>query len=153
MRLPDGHERNGALALLSELGNIPETPDSQRRSFEVAGKERTMIKRRISAFLICMFVAASSALAADQVVAEYSGPGSGATRPFTVDGPWEAQFTPSGKTNFFNATLMSGDGDVLGIAANMATGGHSTYYSPLPGTFYFEINTASPWQIRVVRVK
>ena len=84
-----------------------------------------------------------------QVLAEFEGVGAGATRPFTANGSWEAQFTAQG---YFGAYLMSADGQMLNVVANIM-GGHSSYYSPVPGTYYFNINTGEPWRVRVVRVK
>ena len=91
---------------------------------------------------------------ADQAVVESSGTGNGATRPFTVDGPWEAEFTAK---DYFWAFLESANGDpvisAMGGPMLAHVGGHGSYYSPKPGKYYFKIYAVAPWHIRVVRVK
>jgi hypothetical protein len=88
------------------------------------------------------------ALAADREVVSFSGLGTGATRPFTVTGPWEVQFSTEGD---LVVQLMSADGKMLEVVAGQI-GGSGSYYSPTPGTFFLRIVALSPWHIRIVEV-
>jgi hypothetical protein len=104
-----------------------------------------------SLLLVLVFAAglALPTLAADREVANFSGLGTGATRPFTVTGPWEAQFTAEGD---LVAKLMSANGKLLGLVAGQI-GGSGSYYSPTPGTYFLSIVALSPWHIRIVEIE
>lgn len=117
----------------------------------LAADRASLGKRRMRCAAIgavAIWLATGAASAGEREVARFAGPGTGATRPFTVSGPWEAQFDPE---NDLVAKLMTADGKLLAVAASQI-GGHATYYSPRAGTFYLEIIALSPWRARVVEI-
>jgi hypothetical protein len=105
--------------------------------------------RGIAPFLL-LIAAATMTTASDDSVASYAGQGRMATRPFTTDGPWEAQFDT---TDALFIWLMTPDGVEADLVANQTAGGSGSYYSPRAGTFYLKIDGFGTWKVRIVRVR
>lgn len=91
---------------------------------------------------------------ADVVVAEFVGEGSLNTRPFTVDGPWEVQWTASETISVYVYSVPTpGAEPVLeGVALSDPDGGAGASYMPNPGRFYLEVVSFAAWTIAIVEV-
>jgi hypothetical protein len=111
-----------------------------------------------AALAILLFVVAASstriALAEDVLVAEYSGKGVQTTRPFTVDGPWEVQWS----SDCLNLAIYLKKSDEAGHAsadliANQSKGSGSSY-QPRGGSYFLEIHgVVGTWRVKVVAIK
>ena len=86
------------------------------------------------------------------VVAEYSGNGLQTTRPFTVDGPWEVQWSSD---EFIQIFLSNADQEEAfpNIIANQIASGSGSAYQPRGGSYYLKVNAAGNWRIKVVAIK
>ena len=102
--------------------------------------------RASTAFLLMLV---SPAIAGDQEIINYSGQGHMVTRPFTADGPWEAQFDAPDALFIY---LLGPDGKATDLVANQVSGGHGSYYSARAGTYSLQIDGFGTWKVRVVRV-
>lgn len=120
---------------------------SPKRSTAVTGRAEWAASARMIV-VAGLLLSPWSARAEDAEVAVYSGAGMSATRPFTVNGPWEAQF--SGVASF---ELMGATGELLDVMGGDRSGRPGTYYSPKPGTYYLDISAFGPWRVRVVEIK
>lgn len=110
-----------------------------------------------AALATLLFVVATSstriALAEDVLVAEFSGSGIQSTRPFTVKGPWEVQWSSEGS---FLAIMLKKPDEPDGfpkIIANQQGSGPGSSYQPQGGTYYFETNAIGGWHIKVVEIR
>lgn len=79
-----------------------------------------------------------------------SGLGARATRPFTVDGPWEVTWDARG--DYFGLFLHDANGDLVGVSANQSGAGRGSSYQPQGGTYYFDVNALGSWTMRIERV-
>ena len=86
------------------------------------------------------------------MVAEYSGNGLQTTRPFTVDGPWEVQWSSD---EFIQIFLSNADQEEAfpNIIANQIASGSGSAYQPRGGSYYLKVNAAGNWRIKVVAIK
>jgi hypothetical protein len=89
----------------------------------------------------------------DVVVAEYRGTGIQSTRPFTVDGPWELQW--SSDSSYLSIVLknVEEEGGFPNIIANQQGSGPGSSYQPQSGTYYFQTNAMGKWHMKVVALK
>jgi hypothetical protein len=89
----------------------------------------------------------------DVVVAEYRGTGIQSTRPFTVDGPWEVQW--SSDSSYLSIYLKNAEEEAgfPNIIANQQGSGPGSSYQPKGGTYYFETNAMGKWHMKVVALK
>jgi hypothetical protein len=85
----------------------------------------------------------------EREIAQYSGNGHGATRPFTANCPCEIQWQATGSS--FSAWLTSGDGKDLALIGNTMPAGNGTYYWPKSGTYFLK-PAADSWSIRVIEI-
>ena len=118
-------------------------------------KERAKQWIARAALAILLFVVAASstriALAEDVLVAEYSGKGYQVMRPFTVQGPWEVQWTSDGGAF---AVYVADESDSTGdLIANQSGGGSGSSYRPEGGSYYLKIEGSGQWQIKIVAIK
>jgi hypothetical protein len=118
------------------------------KSSASADRPKIVIPQMLYAIVTTIMMPPLAVLAADQEIAAYTGEGAGATRPFTVTGPWEAQF--KGVATF---TLMSSDGKLVDAMGGNKNGSAGSYYSPIPGTYYLNVSAFGPWQVRIVAVR
>lgn len=81
---------------------------------------------------------------------EERGLGARATRPFSVDGPWEVTWDARG--DFFSLMLHDANGNLVDMSANQAGPGSGSSYHPRGGTYYFSANAIGAWTIRIQRV-
>ena len=109
-----------------------------------------MEKFKAVALAALLAIAPAGTAAADQLVNEWSGLGRQTTRPFTVDGPWEVQWTWRGSGAFGIRAHTSGRITSDGLAYQREPGSGSAYH-PKPGTYYLEIDGTGSWTIRAVR--
>ena len=86
-----------------------------------------------------------------KIIAEFSGRGIGSTRPFSVRGPWEAQWSASG--DYFSAILHTADGRMVDVIASQMGGGNGASFRPKGGNYYFVMNAMGSWTIRVVPLR
>lgn len=86
----------------------------------------------------------------NNIIAQYSGSGTQSTRPFTVNSPWEIQWSASGE--IFQIYLYDNNGNLINVAANQMGAGSGSFYSPKTGSFYLEVNAMGSWEIEVVDV-
>ena len=86
----------------------------------------------------------------DVVVAEFSGKGMNTTRPFTVDGSWEVQWSSD---DFIQIFLEKAEGGLGDLVANEAETGSGSSYQPRGGSYYLKVNALGNWRIKVVAMK
>lgn len=79
---------------------------------------------------------------------KFEGDGTQTSRPFSVSGSWELQW--SGTGDLFQAYLYSANGDLVNIAANQLGSGAGSSFQPLGGTYYLQVNAVGPWTLQVV---
>jgi PAN domain len=86
------------------------------------------------------------------LIAEYSGTGMQTTRPFTVDGPWEVQWSSD---EFIQIFLSKADKEehFPNIIANQIESGSGSSYQPQGGSYYLKISAMGKWHIKVVTIK
>ena len=86
------------------------------------------------------------------VVAEFSGKGMNTTRPFTLDGPWEVQWSSD---EFIQIFLSKADQDEVfpDVIANQIEAGSGSAYQPRGGSYYLKISAMGKWHIKVVAMK
>ena len=84
-------------------------------------------------------------------VVTFSGSGTTKTRPFTVNGPWEIQWSFSG--SFFAVTIYNADGSVFDIGGSQEGSGKGSSYQPKKGNYYLKIMTAGIWELKVVEIR
>ena len=84
------------------------------------------------------------------VVAEFSGKGMNTTRPFTVDGSWEVQWSSD---DFIQIFLEKAEGGLGDLVANQAETGSGSSYQPRGGRYYLKVNALGNWRITVVAMK
>lgn len=86
----------------------------------------------------------------DKVIVQFSGKGIQSTRPFTVRGRWEIQWAAKGM--YFSLGLHTAKGKLVDTVANQLDSGTGSSYQPKGGKYYFKINAAHLWTIRVVSI-
>ena len=111
-----------------------------------------MGKFKALALAALLVVAPAGTAAADELVKEWTGQGKQTTRPFTVDGPWEVQWTYRGSRVFqiYVYTLGSYFSDIVANQLDAASG---SAFRPKPGTYYLKIDGRGLWTVRVVRIE
>ena len=88
--------------------------------------------------------------AGEVVIADFSGKGLNTTRPFTVDGPWEVQWSSDDFIQIFLEKAEGGSGDIL---ANQIEAGSGSSYQPQGGSYYLQISGMGTWHVKVVAIK
>lgn len=78
----------------------------------------------------------------------FDGVGTQNTKPFTLAGPWEIQWTANG--DLFQVFIFSAAGDLIGVAANQTGPGAGSSFQPRGGDYYLQINTVDAWAVRIV---
>ena len=98
---------------------------------------------------VLIFNQAVMAQADEKTIAQWSGVGMQATRPFHLDGPGELQWQMSG--DLFQAMMYKiGNDKMPDIVANQIEAGLGTYYIPNGGDYYIKFNAMGKWSARVV---
>lgn len=83
-------------------------------------------------------------------VATFAGSGIRNTRPFTVSGPWEAQWDAKGSS--FSIYLYTATGSLDGVIASQQGPGQGYSYQPNPGQYFLKVNAIGDWDISIVHV-
>ena len=87
----------------------------------------------------------------ERVIVEYSGAGAQSPRPFTADGPWEAQWEADGA--FFMLSLHDAQGRLVELLGNAAPAAPGAAYFGRAGTYALQISGTGAWRVRVVAVE
>jgi hypothetical protein len=81
----------------------------------------------------------------------FSGNGTSTTRPFTVDGPWEARWSVVGSDGLiFQLSAETTDGAASGIIGSQTGDGEGRTYVRRGGTFMLGVIANGNWTIDVV---
>lgn len=107
--------------------------------------------KRIWIAVLLIGIAVSSPTRADELVKEFEGNNNHNTRPFTLEGPWELQWSAEGRS--FTIYLFDKEGSLLGVPANQIEPGGGTSYQPRGGQYYLSITANGSWVVRVVKVE
>ena len=123
---------------------------------------------RVITLLLLLGATTQMAVAEDVLVAEFSGSGTQKTRPFTVKGPWEVQWSsentggaycelPTGAAlcEWLSITLKKPDepDGFPNIIANQTSAGPGSSYQTQGGTYYLETGGLARWHIKVVEIR
>lgn len=103
------------------------------------------LARYLATFILGLTVAFPAA-AAERLIAEYSGKGMRATRPFEVHGQWEARWVGKGRS--FGYYLRRADGKLVDIVNQVGPGPGSSFF-PKPGKYYLDIDASGEWKVRI----
>jgi hypothetical protein len=97
----------------------------------------------------CASIVSKPKSSQDNIVYSLSGNGLQQSRPFTIDGPSEIQWTAS---DFFQGFIYTEGSDDPDIFANQGSAGSGSYYVPHGGKFYVKISGMGHWNLKIVRV-
>jgi hypothetical protein len=83
---------------------------------------------------------------------KFSGSGTTTTRPFSVKGEWELQWTAKGFLAVHLYNLESRLNEKL-MFVYTTEGGKGASYHPDSGTFFLNIIASEPWSISILELK
>ena len=109
--------------------------------------------RGVLVALLFAVLAVPTPVTADELIKEFEGNGIQNTRPFTVDGPWEVQWSSVGE-GLLVILILTKDDTSLNVAASQDVPGRGASFQPKGGEYYLSIiGAGSSWTVRVVRIE
>ena len=114
-------------------------------------------KRMVAAVLGIALCATAPGIAAEELVARFSGESSGNTAEFTVQAPWIMDWLVSGEAaqyEVINVALVNAvTGAYEGVALKTKTAGNGVRLFDMGGRYYFRVDTSMMnWDIKVIQL-